>query len=888
MALVSGARLGVYHVVECVGAGGMGEVYRGRDTRLNRDVALKTVLDLFSSDPERLARFKREAQLLASLSHSNIAAIYGFEELDGVQALVLEWVDGPTLADRIAQGPVPLDDALPMALQIAAALEAAHGQGIIHRDLKPANIKVRPDGTIKVLDFGLAKALAPDVASPVATLSPTITSPAATRMGVIIGTAAYMSPEQARGKPVDKRTDIWAFGCVLYEMLTGKRAFDGDDVSDSLANILKTDPDWGGLPPETPTAVRRLLQRCLAKDPKRRFHDIADVRLDLAEPEPGAAVAPTVTRSRRTTLERIAWLLVVSTLAGLLVLASRRTVPAPAVTRFLVHPPPQTVFGSPLALGSAVAATTGAISPNGTRLVFSATDRSGKTQLWLQPLDSFTAQPLPGTDGGAFPFWSPDSRVIGFFVSNRLRKIDRTGGSPQTICETSASSARGATWGTGGVIVFSSGNLGRLYQVPAAGGAPIPIEDTTRGGLAGARFWPSFLPDGRHFLYIIRAPANVSGVYVRSIEPGEQPRRLVTSDTNAVYASGGLLFTREGTLLRQGFDAARLTLTDEQPSAVVEPIARSLEYGLAAFSASANGVLAFRSGSDASTQFAWFDRNGRQLETVGPPGNYRAPALSPDEKRLVYTDVDGRDLWLLDMARGTTSKFTSTPASEGAPVWSPDGTKIFYRSIQDGGVVLEKDANGVAAEQIVFKGLIQGPMQVSPDGKELLYFLPPPGQLAQDIYVLPLTGEKKPKLIVQSPANEVEPQFSPDGKWLAYTSDETGRGEVYVQPYPPTGERWKISTEGGRQALWRRDGKELYFVNEERKFFVVDIIPGVKFDFGSPRFLFDMRANVFNVRNSYVPSRDGQRFLVNTIVDPTEPPLSVIQNWAAIGQTSQR
>ena len=439
MALVSGARFGVYHVVECIGAGGMGEVYRGRDTRLNRDVALKTVLDLFSSDPERLARFKREAQLLASLNHSNIAAIYGFEELDGVQALVMEWVDGPTLADRIAQGPVPLDDALPMALQIAAALEAAHGQGIIHRDLKPANIKVRPDGTIKVLDFGLAKALAPDVAAPVATLSPTITSPAATRMGVIIGTAAYMSPEQARGKPVDKRTDIWAFGCVLYEMLTGRRAFDGDDVSDSLANVLKTEPDWGALPTDTPPGLRRLLQRCLAKDPRRRFHDIADVCLDLAEPEPRAALAPTVTRSRRTMLERTAWLLVVAALAGLLVLASRRTVPAPAVTRFFVHPPAQTVFGGPLALGSTVAATTGAISPDGTRLVFTATDRSGRTQLWLQPLDSFTAQALPGTDGGVFPFWSPDGRSIGFFVGNRLRKIDRAGGSPQTICETSSS-----------------------------------------------------------------------------------------------------------------------------------------------------------------------------------------------------------------------------------------------------------------------------------------------------------------------------------------------------------------------------------------------------------------------------------------------------------------
>ena len=887
MALVPGARLGVYEVVGRVGAGGMGEVYRGRDAKLNRDVALKTLLDLFVADPERLARFKREAQLLALLNHSNIAGIYGFEESNSVQALVLEWVDGPTLADRIAQGPVALDDAMPIAMQIAAALEAAHEQGIVHRDLKPANIKVRPDGTVKVLDFGLAKALAGDAVAPDVLLSPTITSPAATRMGVILGTAAYMSPEQARGKVVDKGTDIWAFGCVLYEMLTGKRAFEGEEVSDSLASILKSDPDWDALPADIPPRIRRVLRRCLEKDRKLRYHDIADVQLDLAERGTLDASVPPVARSKRVNLERIVWLLIVSTLAGLLVLAGRRTVPAPRETRFHVDPPPRTVFGSPLALGSAVAATSGAVSPDGTRLVFPATDRDGKTQLWLQPLDSFAAQPLPGTDGGSFPFWSPDGRFIGFSVGGRLKRVDRGGGSAQTICETSGSH-RGATWGNRGVIVFSSGNIGRLYQVPANGGPVTPIEVGREGGGEGGQFWPNFLPDGRHFLYWVRSASDdVSGVYVRSIESGTPSRRLVASDTNAAYAPGVLLFTREGTLLRQGFDADRLTVTD-QATPLVEPIARNLEYGVAAFSVSANGVLTFRSGSDASTQFAWFDRAGRLLETVGPPGNYRTPALSPDDKRLVYMDVDGRDIWMLDMARRIPSKFTSTPAMEGSPVWSPDGTKIFYRSSQDGGGVFEKDANGVAPEQLSFKERVQGPTQISPDGKLILYFVAPAGQSAQDIYVVPTTGEKKSKAIVQSPAHEVEPQFSPDGRWLAYSSTETGRGEIYVQPYPPTGERWKISTEGGRQPLWRRDGKELYFVNEERKFYAVDVIPGTKFDFDTPRFLFQMRANVFNTRNSYVPSRDGQRFLVNMILDPTEPPLSVIQNWAAIGQTSQR
>ena len=888
MALVPGARLGVYEVVGRVGAGGMGEVYRGRDAKLNRDVALKTLLDLFVADPERLARFKREAQLLALLNHSNIAGIYGFEESNNVQALVLEWVDGPTLADRIAQGPVALDDAMPIAMQIAAALEAAHEQGIVHRDLKPANIKVRPDGTVKVLDFGLAKALAGDVVARDVLLSPTITSPAATRMGVILGTAAYMSPEQARGKVVDKRTDIWAFGCVLYELLTGKRAFEGEEVSDSLASILKSDPDWDALPANIPARIRRVLRRCLEKDRKLRYHDIADVRLDLAERGTLDASVPPLTRSKRVNLERIVWLLIASTLAGLLVLAGRRTVPAPRETRFHVDPPPTTVFGSPLALGSAVAATSGAVSPDGTRLVFPATDRDGKTQLWLQPLDSFAAQPLPGTDGAAFPFWSPDGRFIGFSVGGRLKRVDRGGGSAQTICETSGSH-RGATWGTGGVIVFSSGNLGRLHQVPAAGGVATPIEGQPEDRVAGARFWPYFLPDGRHFLYFVRSASDdISGVYVRSIESGAPAKRLFASDTNAVYASGFLLFTREGTLLRQGFDAARLTLTDQQPTAVVEPIARTLEYGLAAFSASANGVLAFRSGSDATTQFAWFDRQGQQLATVGPPGNYRAPALSPDENRLVYMDVDGRDLWLLDMVRGTTTKFTSTPAIEAAPVWSPDGTKIFYRSTQDGGLVLEKDANGVAAEQIVFKGRIQGPMQISPDGKQLLYFSLRPGSSLRISTCYRRQVKRNPRQSCSRRPVRSSRSFlrTADGSHTHPMRPDVARSTSSRTRRQAS--RWKISTEGGRQALWRRDGKELYFVNEERKFYAVEIVQGNKFDFGTPRFLFQMRANVFNTRNSYVPSRDGQRFLVNMILDPTEPPLSVIQNWAAIGQTSQR
>ncbi|MGE5832917.1 MAG: protein kinase domain-containing protein [Acidobacteriota bacterium] len=879
MALAPGVRLGVYEVRELIGAGGMGEVYRGHDTRLHRDVALKILPDLVALDPDRLARFKREAQVLASLNHSNIASIFGFEESHGVHALVLELVEGPTLAYRIAQGALSLDEALPSARQIAEALEAAHTQGVVHRDLKPSNIKIRTDGTVKVLDFGLAKALAGDVEAPVTAQSPTITSPAATEIGVILGTAAYMSPEQARGKPADTRSDIWAFGSVLYEMLTGKLAFDGDDVSDTLANVLKREPDWGALPAETPSAVRRVLRRCLEKDPRRRIQDIADARLDLDEKEVSVAAVSLPSASRLLNRERVAWALLTAALSSVLAYSLLKEQPATPVVRFQINPPEKGFFGSSSGVGRAVGTSGGMLSPDGTQLVFVATDQAGQTLLWLRPLDSFTSRALAGTNDALMPFWSADGRSVGFFAGGKLKRIDLADGSTQTLADVPVP-PRGGTWGSRDVIVFSSGTPARLAGVSSRGGAvtPVPIS----GGGNFPRF-PSFLPDGRHFLYTDtgRLEGRPAGLHVASIEPGFEPKRIVASDSNGVFASPGLLvFMRGITLLQQQFDLDRMEVTGEA-TPIVEQVFFNPGAWLADFSVSATGVLAYRSASNRSSQFAWFDRAGHLLETIGPPGNYRAPALSPDGKRLAFADVNQGDIWIFDLTRQTPSRFTANPGTETAPVWSPDGTKIAYRSDQGG--LFEKETTGTGTERLLLDEFVNGPSQISADGKWLLYFAVTPGK-TQDIFVLPTTGDRKPKPIVQTPFPDVEPQFSPDerGRWLAYASTETGRNEIYVQPFPPTGTRWPISNSGGRQPLWRADGKELFFVSDDRKFYAVDILDkSGSFDYGVPHFLFDMRANVFNARNSYVPSRDGQRFLVNMLLEADDAPISVVYNWRA-------
>jgi eukaryotic-like serine/threonine-protein kinase len=879
MALAPGSRLGVYEVRELIGAGGMGEVYRGHDIKLNRSVALKILPDVFAQDPDRLGRFRREAQVLASLNHPNIGSIFGFEESDGIHALVLELVEGPTLADRIADGQLSLDEAMPIARQIAEALAAAHSRGIVHRDLKPANIKCRPDGTVKVLDFGLAKAVIGDMASTSGTLSPTMTSPALTQLGIILGTAAYMSPEQARGKPADKRSDIWAFGAVLYEMLTGKPAFAGDDVSYTLANILKTEPDWNALPAGTPSTIVRALRRCLEKDPNRRTHDISDARLDLEEKDHSVAATLVSTQPRLLTVERVAWVLLAASLAGVLAYIELRTTPPPAVVRSQIEPPEEGSFGSTSGIGRADGTSGAMLSPDGTRLAFVATGKNGRSEIWLRRFDSFTSQPLSGTGDVLMPFWSPDSRSIGFFAAGKLKRIDTTDGSIETITDV-AGVPRGASWGSRDVIVFSVGTPQTLARVSARGGGVTPI--VTPGNAFGR--WPSFLPDGRHFLYVgrLRSEVDMIGVLVGSIEPGFEPRSVVASDSNAAFAAPGvLLFMRGERLMQQRFDLDRLEVSGDA-TPVVEDVFYNPGVGRADFTVSSSGVLAFRSSSNRGNQFAWFDRAGKLLETVGPPGNYRTPDLSPDGQRLAYGDVNQRDVWIFDLARQTSSRFTNGPGSETAPVWFPDGTKIAYRTDQRG--MFEKDVTGTGAERVLLAQPVNGPDQISADGKWILYFAVTPGG-NQDVYVLPTAGERKPQLVVQTPFPDVEPQFSPDVRWLAYVSNENGRNEIYVQAFPSTGRRWQISNSGGRQPLWRADGKELFFVSDDRKFYAVDVSTSANsgsFEYSVPHFLFDMRANVFNSRNSYIPSRDGRRFLVNMLLDADDAPINVVHNWRAV------
>ena len=875
MSLAPGVRLGPYEIVALIGAGGMGEVYRARDGNLTRDVALKILPELFASDPERRARFSREANLLATLNHPNIAAIYGFESSDHVPALVLEMVEGPTLADHIARGPIPPDEALPIARQIAQALEAAHAQGIVHRDLKPANVKVRDDGTVKVLDFGLAKAIAADSAPAVVAASPTITSPAATAMGTIMGTAAYMSPEQARGRAVDRRSDIWSFGAVLYEMLTGRRAFDGEDVSDTLANVLKREPDWSALPADTPPGIERVLRRCLTKDPRLRTHDAADVRIDLDD-QPATRVAAGERSGRLKMFERSAWIGVALAFAwwrG----GAAEPLPQP-VLRFQIPPPDRHSFGALFGF-----ATPPALSPDGTRIVFYAEDGTGKGSLWLRALDSLDARQLADTGGGFQPFWSPDSQSIAFFAERKLYRLDLTRGERHEVCPFTGN-PRGGSWSATGSIVFATNNPQSVMRVSSQGGTPAPIRLSGAENQRGPISWPSFLPDGRRFLYSARTKAGaVRAIYLASLESDTDVRMIVTSDTQAVFAAPGyLLFGRDTRLLHQAFDVHTGQVSGDAV-AVVDRLRMMTQIAFGEFSASNTGVLAYRSAVDASNQFTWVDRKGAPQGTVGAPGRYRTSALSPDGRRLVYTDLTDDNLKLLDLRTQITTVLTSEPGTETAPVWSSDGRYVYYRS--DDGGVFRKNPDGTSAPVKVLDGVINGPGQFVKDatlGSLLLYFGILPNQTSMDILILPLDGPASPRAIVATPSADVEPQVSPDGKWLAYASSETGDYELYVLPFPPADQKGlRISRSGGRQAMWRADSRELFFVNDARKFYVVRIPESGPSSDIEPEFLFDMHANVGNTRNSYVPSADGQRFLVNMVLDTEDAPINVISNWPA-------
>ena len=759
MSLTPGMRLGPYEITASIGKGGMGEVYRASDTNLRRDVAIKVLPDAFAQDPERLARFEREAKTLASLNHPNIATIHGLEKADSVTGLVMELVEGPTLADRIAQGPIPIGEALPIATQIAEALAAAHEQRIVHRDLKPANIKVRARGTVKVLDFGLAKAMEP-VPTELEEASElrTITSPALTEAGVIFGTAAYMSPEQARGKPVDKRADIWAFGCLLFEMLTGRRAFMGEDVAETLATVLKGEPDWTALPATTPPAIRSLLRRCLQRDPGRRLHDITDARFQIEDTlnEPPWVVAAPAPAPRGKVGAGLLWAV------GGLAVALAATA---ASWYFRPSPPEADELRVEITTPATTAPTSIAISPDGRTIVFAAIAGT-REPLWLRSLNSSASRMLEGTEGGAFPFWSPDSRSIGFFADTQLKRIDVESGAVQTLA--TVLNPRGGAWNRDDTILFTPGGATPLFRIPATGGSPTPVTQVNTE-TQNHRF-PQVLPDGRTFLFY--ATGTVPGIYVGQVD-GPEIRRLLEAEAAVFAAPGQLLFVRKGALFAQAFDPQRVELAGRP--IILEPQVVSGDFGSVALSASTNGRILYRSGAlEGVRQLIWFDRSGTELERV--PGSKSASsqgvALSPDGRTVVFDQFMGgsTDIWLFDLIRRVPTRFTSDPGFEVYPIWSADGQRIAYGSIRKSGpAIYVKSVNGAGGENLLVGGENAGPSDWSSDGRFVLYTIPERG-----IWAVSTESNPKPFPVVETTLGADSAQFSPDGKWVAYHSGNQG------------------------------------------------------------------------------------------------------------------
>jgi serine/threonine protein kinase len=853
MKLTAGTRLGPYEILDLIGSGGMGDVYRARDSRLGRDVAIKVSAERFSE------RFDREARAVASLNHRNICTLYDV----GPNYLVMELVEGPTLGERIKEGPIPLDEALGIAQQIADALEAAHDKGIVHRDLKPANVKINLEGTVKVLDFGLAKVAETPAAS--SQDSPTL-SMAATRAGVILGTAAYMAPEQARGKPVDKRADIWAFGVVLYEMVTRRRLFQGDDVSETLAAVIKEEPRWDGVP----ARVERLLKNCLEKNPRRRLRDIGDAWRLLEEAGPSAPSAP---QSRRWLWPGLAAVALLA--ASDAVIHFRESAPESPVLRYTLLPPENSSIES------------FAISPDGRSLAISAS-ASGKRSLWVRPLDSLQYRALPGTDGAQLPFWSPDGRFIGFFADGKLRKIAVSGGPAQTLVDSGAN-ANGGAWNRDGLILFQKGGLS---SVAASGGVSAPL--ITEGNCS----YPVFLPDGRRFLYLITLGTDDKrGVYLGALD-SKDGKRILPDMSNAAYVTRGpgsrngyLLFLREGVLMAQPVDSESLQPAGDPFPISEELTASSDRTGYSLYSVSENGTLVYQTGGGATAErrLSWFDRAARELEPAGRPGVILNFALSPDGKRIAVSRRNSQfsDLWIQDLERGTESRFTSHASQNHTPVWAPDGERIVFSSGRSGRTDLyQKLVHGTAPEELFFEGNgAKYATDWSRDGKLLLF------EWLGDVYALPLAG-RKPVKVLGSQFLEQQPQLSPDGRWLAYASNESGRFEIYVQAFSidsskPASDRWTISNAGGADPRWRGDGKELFYLSADGKLMSVEIQPagGARFAAAPPRPLFEIPPLASQLRNSsfrYAVTADGKRFLV--LMEPKntpQPPLTVVVNWQA-------
>lgn len=896
---LAGTRLGSYEIRALIGSGGMGEVYRAHDTRLRRDVAVKSLPPSFIAGAEDVRRFEREARTLAGLNHPGIATIYGLEHAGDARFIVMELVEGGTLAERLSRGPLPVTDALRLARDVADALHAAHEKGIVHRDLKPANIALTGDGRPKVLDFGLAKSLAPPSAD--------TTLDHATLAGTVMGTAPYMSPEQARGAPVDKRSDIWAFGCVLYEMLTGRQPFAGTTTSDVLAAILEREPDYRGLPDATPVAIRHLLRRCLTKDASRRLHDIADARIELddalANPRPDVVEAHAP--SRPANREMVAWLLAAAGVAAALLLVAFGG-PKPSTT------PPGPVLRVPLSLpadlrfASVDPATRFAISPDGTRLVLVAADASGVPMLWIRPLDGTGgAQPIAGTEGASFPFWSPDSKAIAFISrpakggviggDGRLLRVDVSGGQPVTVAD-QTSNATGA-WGPDDTILFTPRGNAPLHRVSAVSPAdPLPVGalDVEAGDVQHS--YPSVLPDGRHFVYtVIGSPKGANearGVYLGTVDGSASPKLLLPASSQARYASGHLIFLRDATLFAQRFDPDTLTLQGD-PRVVAEhlQITPRLSGGTGAFSVADTGVLAYQTGVGVRSQLAWVERRTARQTPVGDQADYGDVKLSPDATRAVVSMLDPqvgtRDLWTYDLARGLPERFTSDPGDEYAPVWGPRGDRIAYTSTRDGSIQIFEESLSRRGQprQVDSGGSPLGKFAAtwSPDGEWLLFIAGGRALARSDLHKVPMHAGGKASALLESGFVESQVRFSPDGRWIAYASNETSRMEVYIRPFPD-GPSTRVSVQGGGWPTWRADTTEIFFLAPDGTLMAtpVSLKDGVRI--GTPQPLFKVRLRPIGRLDAYMydVTPDGQRFLMNTFVEEAASTgLTLLVNWPA-------
>ncbi|MEO8681213.1 MAG: protein kinase [Vicinamibacterales bacterium] len=910
MALPPGTRLGHYEILDLLGAGGMGEVYRANDTHLKRAVAIKVLPASVAGDADRLARFQREAEVLAALNHPNIAGIYGLEKTQDLTALVMELIEGDDLSQRLGRGAMPLDEALPIARQIAEALEAAHEQGIVHRDLKPQNIKVKADGSAKVLDFGLAKAFDPIAsASGEAMNSPTMTA-RATQMGMIIGTAAYMSPEQARGKAVDRRADIWAFGVVLYEMVTGRRAFEGEEISDVLAAVLRQDIDWTALPATTPPRLRRLLERCLDRDPKQRLRDIGEARVEIAKVESGAPDGSGFSAaSARTMAPAPLWRRAIPVVLGLALAA------VAAVAGWTLKPsaPPSTVVTRfPFTLPEGQQFTnTGrqvvSIAPDGSQFVYVANNR-----LYLKPMAEMSSLFIQGTEvatGVMSPVFSPDSRSIAFYsnTDKTLKRIAVSGGAAVTIGAIDA--PFGISWGTDNEILIGQGAKG-IVRISASGGKPETIVTVKEGEQAHG---PRMLPGGNAVVFTLATALGGSvglvdrwskaQIVAQALKSGER-KQLIDGGSDARYVSTGhLIYALSGTLLAVPFDAQELTVTGG-PVPVIEGVASAISItGTSQFSVSDNGTLVFvpgALGSQLQQQLTWFDRTGKTLEAVGDSGTFAGINLSPDGKRFAVHrhEGSGGDIWVYDASQRTSMRLTFEPSQDnGMPVWSPDGKRIAFPSLRNGKWGLyQKNADGTGAEDLLVESaLVKFPMAWSRDGQSIAFVVADPKTL-MDLWLLPLTGDRKATPLLDSRFVENFPQISPDGKWLAYMSSESGTNHIYVRSFPKGDGKWQVSTGGyGSFPRWRSDGKELFYLTGVAQGQVMSVEvngSGSSFVAGTPAELFETgtygsaapghQGNFF----TYAVSPDGQRFLMPQPVSGAKgnvaPTINVILNWTSL------